>query len=82
MFSQGTIAVTGYGYYAERAQVDGFSYYNTSLSGSGTQYADPKSQFIAGKDSYLLLTLTSNPARMKVQIKGLDGSVLDQKVFK
>ena len=34
LFRQGTLAVTGFGYFAERAEVDGFTYYNTSLSRS------------------------------------------------
>ena len=81
MFRKGTIAITGFGYYAERAEVDGFTYYNTSLSGKGNQYPDPKSAFMQGADSYILLTLTKNPAKMVVEIKGLGGTVLDRKVF-
>lgn len=81
MFRKGTIAISGFGYYAERAEVDGFTYYNTSLSGKGNQYPDSQSKFLKGKDSYILLTLTKNPAKMVVEIKGLDGTVLDRKVF-
>ncbi|MEX1026975.1 MAG: hypothetical protein WD049_03055, partial [Candidatus Paceibacterota bacterium] len=81
MFRKGTIAVTGFGYYAERAEVDGFTYYNTSLSGKGDQYPDPKSQFLKGEDSYILLTVTKNPPKMIVEIKGLDGSVLDRREY-
>ncbi len=81
MFRKGTIAITGFGYYAERAEVDGFTYYNTSLSGKGNQYPDPRSAFLKGADSYILLTLTKNPAKMVVEIKGLDGSTLDRKVY-
>jgi hypothetical protein len=82
MFRKGTIAITGFGYYAERAEVDGFTYYNTSLSGKGNQYPDSRSEFLKGEDSYILLTITKNPAKMVVEIKGLDGSVLDRKVFR
>ena len=81
MFRKGTIAITGFGYYAERAEVDGFSYYNTSLSGKGDQYADPKSQFLKGEDSYILMTFTKNPPKMIVELKGLDGSVLDRQEY-
>lgn len=81
MFRKGTIAITGFGYYAERAEVDGFTYYNTSLSGKGDQYADPKSRFMKGEDSYILLTLMKNPAKMVVEIKGLDGKVLDRREY-
>jgi len=81
MFRKGTIAITGFGYYAERAEVDGFTYYNTSLSGKGDQYPDPKSQFLKGEDSYILLTVTKSPPKMIVEIKGLDGSVLDRRAY-
>ncbi|MEO2016920.1 MAG: metallophosphoesterase, partial [Fuerstiella sp.] len=81
MFRKGTIAITGFGYYAERAEVDGFTYYNTSLSGKGDQYADPKSQFLKGEDSYILLTFTKNPMKLVVDIKGLDGNVLDRQDY-
>jgi hypothetical protein len=79
LFRRGTIAVTGFGYFAERAEVDGFPYYNTSLGGKGAKYADPKSQFFASEDSYLLLTV--NDGRMVVELKGLDGKVLDRKEY-
>ena len=81
MFRKGTIAISGFGYFAERAELDGVVYYNTSLSGKGDQYPDPNSQFLQSKDSYILLTFTRNPAKMLVEIKGLDGTVLDQKEF-
>ena len=81
MCRKGTIAITGFGYYAERAEVDGFTYYNTSLNGRGNQYPDPQSKFLKGADSYILLTLSKNPAKMVVEIKGLDGTVLDRKVY-
>ena len=81
LLRQGTIAVTGFGYFAERAEVDGLTMYNTSLSGKGARYADPKSKFLASEDSYLLLTFTRKPPGMTVEIKGLDGKVLDRKQF-
>lgn len=57
------------------------TYYNTSLSGKGNQYADSKSRFLRGADSYILQTLTTNPGRMVVEIKGLDGTVPDRQDF-
>jgi len=81
MFRKGTIAITGFGHYAERAEVNGFPYYNTSLSGKGTHYPDDKSAFLKGEDSYILLTITKNPAKIAVEIKGLDGKVLDRKTY-
>lgn len=82
MLRRGTIAITGFGYFAERAEVDGFTYYNTSLSGKGDKYPDPKSQFLASENSYVLLTFTKNPLKMAVEIKRLEGQVLDRKEFR
>ena len=79
LLRNGTIAITGFGYFAERADVDGFPCYNTSLSGKGTKYPDPKSQFLASEDSYILLTFVRNPLKMTVELKRLDGPVLDRK---
>jgi len=81
MLRRGTIAITGFGYFAERAELDGFTCYNTSLSGQGDQYPDPKSQFLAGENSYVLLSLTKNPLKMVVELKGLEGQVLDRREF-
>jgi hypothetical protein len=81
MFCKGTIAITGFGYYAERAEVDGFTYYNTSLSGKGDRYPDPKSKFLASEDCYILLTVMKNRPKMTVEIKGLDGTILDRTQF-
>lgn len=81
LFQRGTICVTGFGYYAERAELDGLTYYNTSLSGTGTQYADPHSRFLAGKDSYLLLTCDRSAGTMTVELKSLKNEVLDRQTF-
>ena len=48
--SPASACITGFGYFAERAEVDGVPYYNTSLSGTGNQYPDPHSQFLAGEN--------------------------------
>lgn len=79
LFSRGTLAVSGFGYFAERAEADGFTYYNTAL-GSGAKYPDPKSEFFASTASYLLLTITKE--KLVAELKGLDGTVLDRKEFR
>ncbi len=81
MFRKGTIAVTGFGYFAERAELDGFTYYNTSLSGKGARYADPHSKLLESRNSYILLTLTKKPPKLTVEIKALDGTLLDRRIF-
>jgi hypothetical protein len=78
LFRRGTLAVTGFGYFAERAEVDGFPYYNTAL-GVGAKYADAKSVFFESTASYLLLTVTKQ--EMTAELKSLDGKALDTKKF-
>lgn len=82
MISRGTLAISGFGYYAERAETtDGFTYYNTALS-SGDIYPDPESKYLAAEGSYILLTITKHPPRMMVDIKNLEGKVLDRKEYR
>lgn len=82
LFRQGTACITGFGYFAERAEVDGFPYYNTSLSGTGDVYADPHSKFLAREDNYMLLTFERQQATMTIEIKSLAGPTLDRKTFR
>lgn len=81
LFSRGTAVISGFGYFAERAEVDGFPYYNTSLSGKGDKYPDPKSAFFASEDNYVLLTFTKDKKKLTVELKSLEGKVLDKKEF-
>lgn len=80
LFRRGTCCITGFGYFAERAEVDGFPYYNTSLNGRGARYPDPQSKFLAGEDGYILLTV-QKAGDMTVEIKNLAGQVLDRQVY-
>jgi hypothetical protein len=80
LFRRGTCCITGFGYFAERAEVDDFPYYNTSLNGRGNQYPDPNSKFLAGEDSYILLTVKRD-GKMTVEIKSLKNTVLDRREF-
>ena len=82
MLRRGTIAIAGFGYFAERAEVDGFTYYNTSLGGKGAKYPDPQSKFLQSEDNYVLLTFTRSSQTMTVELKGLDGTTLDRKDYR
>ncbi|MCD6050692.1 MAG: hypothetical protein K0Q55_2095, partial [Verrucomicrobia bacterium] len=81
LIQKGSLAITGFGYFAERAEVDGFSYYNTALKGNGDKYPDPKSAFLASEHSYILLTFKKDTGELIVALKALDGRVLDQKAY-
>lgn len=80
LFQQGTAVITGFGYFAERAMVDGFPYYNTALKGDGARYPDPKSAFFASENTYILLTFKPK-SPMQVEIKSLTGKVLDTQSY-
>jgi hypothetical protein len=77
MFRQGSAVVSGFGYFAERAEADGFPYFNTAL-GAGAKYPDPKSKFFANEASYVLLSFQRDVPRIRVEIKNLKGDILDQ----
>ena len=79
-FQKGSAVITGFGYFAERAVVEGFPYYNTALKGNGDRYPDPKSAFFASEHSYMLLTFKPK-ASMRVQIKSLAGQVMDEQRY-
>ncbi|HEY1067282.1 MAG TPA: hypothetical protein VGE52_14270, partial [Pirellulales bacterium] len=75
---RGSAAITGFGYFAERAEVDGLPCFNTSLSGKGAKYPDPKSKFFAQEDGYLLLSADRATNSLAVRIKNLAGATLDE----
>lgn len=77
MFQQGSAVLSGFGYFAERAEVDGFPYFNTAL-GAGAKYPDPQSKFFAGEPSYLLLRFLRGAKTFTVEIKDLAGKTLDR----
>lgn len=79
-FRHGSALVSGFGYFADRAELaGGLPYFNTCLKGDGTLYLDPKSQFHSQEDNYLLLTFQAGNPVMTVQFKNLRGDVLDMK---
>lgn len=80
LFRRGTCCITGFGHFAERAEVDGFPYYNTSLIGRGDRYPDPQSKFLASEDGYLLLTIPRT-GPMMIDVKNLNGDVLDHREY-
>ena len=66
-------------YFAERAEVNGFPYFNTALKGDGDRYRDPQWAFLASEHSYLLLTLHRGAPHMVAELKNLKGAVLDRR---
>jgi hypothetical protein len=81
MMAQGSFTISGFGYFAERAEVDGISYYNTSVGGTGTPYPDPKSALLKSEDNFILLTFRRKPRELRVDLKNLRGDVIDSKTF-
>jgi hypothetical protein len=81
MMAKGSFTISGFGYFAERAEVDGITYYNTSVGGTGTLYPDPKSAVLKSEDNFMLLTFRREPREVRVELKNLHGEVLDRKTF-
>lgn len=81
-FGKGSALVTGFGYFAERAELkEGIPYFNTCLKGDGTPYQDPQSKFFAREDNFLLLTFKRGEPAMTAQLKNLRGDVLDTRII-
>ena len=76
-FEKGTTVVSGFGYFAERAEVNGIKYINTSLGGTGAPYKDSHSKFIKSSDNYLFLEFSKSQKVMKASLKDLSGKDLD-----
>jgi hypothetical protein len=77
LFRKSSAVITGFGYYGERAEADGIPYYDISLNGRGNRYPDPHSKFLASEDNYLLLTFRRESNEMRIELKNLQGEVLD-----
>ncbi len=76
MFSKGTLCISGFGHFGEIA-IDGpVAYYNTSLTGTGDKYPDPRSVALMGEDNYVLMTFVKKTEELIVDLKRLDGSLL------
>ncbi len=76
MFSKGTLCISGFGHFGEVATDGPITYYNTSLTGTGDKYPDPKSVALMGEDNYLLMTFVKKTEELTVDLKRLDGTVL------
>lgn len=81
-FVRGSGLITGFGYFAERAELDGgLPYFNTCLKGNGDVYKDARNKFLAREDNYLLLNFKKSEDTMSVQFKNLKGEVMDTRVI-
>ncbi len=77
-FKKTSALITGFGYFADRAELDGgLPYFNTCLKGNGDAYKDPRSKFFASQDNYLLLRFRKGEKHMTVQFNNLHGEVMD-----
>src|SRR5207248_1608201 len=72
------VDATAFRHFAERVEVDGLLYFNTSLNGKGDKYPDPKSKAIFSEDNYVLLTFDRAKRKMAIELKSLGGKVMDR----
>jgi len=78
VIERGSMAVTGFGYFAERADVEGFPYFNVCLKGDGDKYPDPKSAVLKSEDNFLLLTFPRGGGAFTARLMNLSGEELDR----
>jgi hypothetical protein len=82
LIQQGTMAITGFGLFAERSEFEGFPYFNTALK-AGDIYEDKgHSEFLQATPNYILLTIPRGGDTLSIDIKGLDGTTLDKTSWK
>lgn len=77
LFQKGTAVITGYGYYSERAEVNGFPYFNTSLK-TGDKYPDKFSKVLYA-NGYILFTFKIE--RLKIEMKSINGKIIDRSLW-
>ena len=85
MMARGTIGISGYGYYALRAEMpDGMIYYNTCIADpNGFVYHDPSEKLIEASSNYMLLDFDCKAKTMTVRLKESGtGRLIDEKTFR
>lgn len=81
LIAKGTMAISGEAYHAERTMAEGLPYYNTSVRGNGNFGIDPDHAFRDLAGGYLLITVDQATGAMKVAVKNLEGTVLDEQTI-
>jgi hypothetical protein len=77
MLSRSTAVVSGFGYFGERAVIDGVPYFNTCLA-SGDLYPDPCSEYLTEQANFMILRLRRGASTLQAEIRDLSGIVLDE----
>ena len=78
LIQQGTMAITGFGLFAERSLVEGFPYFNTALKKGPVDADKGKALYLESVPNYLLLTVPRGEGELTAAFKGLDGVTLDE----
>ena len=82
MFSRGSLAITGFGYFGERAvETNGFPYYNTCVAKPGDVYRDSRSVVFDSSANYMLLSFDCAKKQLTVDLKRTDGSLIDRATY-
>lgn len=81
LLRQNSVALSGFGSYAERAEVKGTPYFNTGLKAHDAFGDRQGGRFYQAVASYTLLTLTRENELMEVELKDINGNVLDRSAW-
>lgn len=77
LLRQGSLMLSGFGSFAERAEVKGVPYFNSGLKEGEDFHDTANAKFFNETASYILMTIPKEGELMTVDLKGLDGTVLD-----
>lgn len=77
LLRQGSVMLSGFGSFAERAEVKGVPYFNSGLKEGDDFHDKANATFFQETASYILMTIPKEGELMTVELKGLDGTVLD-----
>lgn len=77
LLRQGSVMLSGFGSFAERAEVKGVPYFNMGLKEGEDFHDKANATFFEDTASYVLMTIPKQGELMTVELKGLDGAVLD-----
>lgn len=78
MLRQGSAVLSGFGSFAERAEVRGMPYFTSALKVLDSFGDKANGKFYRAVEGYTLVTIPKNDEMMTVELKKTDGTVLDR----
>lgn len=78
LLRQGSVALSGFGSFAERSEVKGMPYFNSGLKARDESRDSIGGKYYKAAASYTLLSIPKEGETMTVELKATDGTLLDR----